>query len=213
MPELTVSAPTGDAVPVKIWKDTCAGFDAGDTAAAWISQYLGQPARLVRKDPATPRAVDQAFAGAGDSVGFADGFPYLVTNNASLAALQPHFAASAGIGMDRFRPNIVLDGLDAFAEDRVHTVLIGGYLKMQFVKPCSRCIMTTIDQQSGLGSSQEPVATLSRLRRGKGDGLQGIFFGQNALVRDTGTIRVGDTVTILATAPAHPALQTVALKA
>lgn len=206
---------TADATPVKpveLWGQAMKAVDEGDKAAAWFSAYLGRPARLVQTLRGEKRAAPNAGA-AQDFSGFADGYPLLVTARESLDALNAHMAAGAGVPMDRFRPNIVLTGDAPFREDEYALVRIGQDAVIEFVKPCARCKTTTVDQATGVMADAEPLATLAKTRKGKADGLQGVFFGQNAIVRVPGVIRPGDTVTVLSTRPMHPALQQAALKA
>ena len=108
--------------------------------------------------------------------------------------------------MERFRPNIVLEGAEPFEEDVIHEIKIGDVV-LEFVRPCSRCKITTINQTEGASTSDEPLRTLGRVRRGKGDGLEGVFFGQNAIPRKLGVVKVGDNVEILSKRPLHPALK------
>lgn len=200
-------------IPVKIWKDDVSALDAGDGAAAWFSDYLGQDCRLVRlsDNPAHQRMLGEKWQTDGGHVGFADGFPLLVTNTASLAALQPHFPAGEDISMTRFRPNIVLTGLAPFEEDVLHRIKIGDTV-LRLVKPCTRCKITTVTQETGETPSNEPLKTLTQWRRGKAEDLAGVFFGQNAVIEKTGIIRAGDTVEILERQGIHPALAMAELK-
>ena len=108
--------------------------------------------------------------------------------------------------MERFRPNIVLEGAEPFEEDVIHEIKIGDVV-LEFVRPCSRCKITTINQTEGVSTSDEPLRTLGRVRRGKGGGLEGVFFGQNAIPRKLGVIKVGDNVEILSKRALHPALE------
>jgi len=198
--------------PVNIHGDTAAHvFDAGDKAAAWISKFLGKPCRLARQDPAYIRTPDQVYAQESDSVSLADGFPLLITNQASLRKLQQKLPEEAHIDMARFRANIVLEGDEAFEEDVIYELKIGDVV-LEMVKPCARCVMITINQRTGEAANQEPLATLAKLRRGKADGLQGVFFGQNAIPRALGRIKVGDPVEILSCRPMHQALEQATLK-
>lgn len=182
----------GEIMDVVIHGDVTQGLVASDNVNEWISEHLKKDVVLVRQTDDLVRSVDTSFGRIDDRVSFADGFPFLITNEASLDALQPHFDAAAGpIGMERFRPNIVLEGAEAFEEDTWDTIRIGK-IWMNVVKPCSRCIMTTIDQDSGVRSSAEPLRTLGKLRKGQG----GAFFGQNAVPRIMGKISVGDEVSV-----------------
>lgn len=197
-------ASTGSA-EVRVWSDACTGRDCGDTAAQWISAQLGITCRLVGVEGERLRRVDQKYAQDSDSVAYADGFPILVTSTASLDALNTAIAPEHRVDMARFRPNIVIDGLQPFEEDTLLRIKIGE-VEIELVKPCSRCKITTIDQSTGEAPNNEPLATLARTRRGSADGLQGVFFGQNAVVRVPGVIRRGDNVTIVSRRPLHAAL-------
>jgi uncharacterized protein YcbX len=192
------------ASPVKV-------RDAGEDAAAWISDYLGQDARLVRLSDGHRRAVDPEYGEDHDQTSLADGFPLLVASKPSLASLSAHFPPNTDIGMDRFRANIVLDGNLPFEEDVLHVVRIGEVV-LELVKPCTRCKIPTINQQTAIADSMEPLTTLTRVRRGKGDGLQGVFFGQDAIPRSLGEISVGDRVEVLLRQRMHAALENAALK-
>lgn len=201
-------------VEVNVWKDKFKAFDMGDKIAEFLSELVGFPVRLVAFDDAVRRAVDFQYSGEWDHVSFADGFPLLVTNEASLQALNAEMAAGEQVGMERFRPNIVLEGLEAFEEDTILTARIGDDVIIQFEKPCSRCVLTTIDQETGEKPHKEPMQTLAKMRRGmdKASGLKGVFFGQNAIPRALGRIHVGDKVEVLSRKPLHPALQQAQLK-
>jgi hypothetical protein len=209
-----LSSAFGAAVNVNVWKDEVKAHDMGDQVASFFTEKLGLAVRLVAFDEAFNRSVDPQFSGADDHVSFADGFPLLITNEASLDALNAQIHTDEQVGMERFRPNIVLEGLEAFEEDVILTARIGDDVIVQLDKPCSRCILTTIDQDTGEKPHKEPMQTLAKLRRGmdKDSGLKGVFFGQNANPKQLGRIHVGDKVEILARKPLHPALQQAKLK-
>jgi uncharacterized protein YcbX len=142
------------------------------------------------------RAVDPVYARSGDQVGFADGFPLLLISEASLAAFNAQLSiASAGaptaIGSERFRPNIVVAGNAPYAEDEWRKLRIGA-IEFDVVKPCSRCVIPSIDP---LSAERQPIIskTLARTRR-RGDA---VYFGQNLIHRGIGTIKVGDEVVVL----------------
>ncbi len=198
---------------VQIWGDELYAGDMGDHAASWFSEYLGISVRMVTQDDGDPRQVDLDFSERGDHVTFADGFPLLITNTASLNSLQPHFNEGANITMDRFRANIVIDGLKPFEEDVIHKLKIGDVV-LEFVKPCSRCVLTTVDQDAGIKSSNEPAQTLGKMRKGMAPDLRGMFFGQNAIPREIGLMPIGkgDKVEVIGTRPMHPALERAILK-
>ena len=181
------------AITVAIFGDTAVpARDAGDEAAAWLSAALEVPCRLVHMaDPARARPVDPEFAEPRDHVSFADGFPLLVTNEASLQDLNARL--SAPVSMDRFRTNVVVDGAQAWVEDGWSRLRIGGAI---FAGPndCARCAVPTIDQVTGERSSDnEPIRTLAAFRRKAGGR---IIFGQNLIPRALGRIAVGDDVAV-----------------
>lgn len=202
---------TTEARSVRIHDDAAQVFDMGEIASAWISKYLDRPCRLLRQDDNTPRQVDAGYAREGDDVSLADGFPLLITTESSLEKLQQNLPAGSTVDMDRFRPNIVLAGAEPFEEDVLYEIKIGDVV-LEMVKPCKRCVMTTVDQHSGEKADNEPMSTLAKLRMGKAGGLQGAFFGQNAVARALGSIKVGDEVEILSRKPMHPALENAKMK-
>lgn len=190
-PELLLDPTTAatERTSIVVWRDTIAACDMGDTAAAWFSAYLGSAARLYFMPEDSVRAVDPTYARAGDRVGFADGFPLLLTTQASLDDLN--LALPSAIGMERFRPNVVISGTSAYAEDEWRRVRIGS-IEFEVVKPCSRCVIPSIDPQTA--EKQALVAqTLARLRRRD----NAVYFGQNLIQRGEGSIAVGDRVTVL----------------
>jgi uncharacterized protein YcbX len=180
----------GTATQVQCWKDLCAAIDAGDAAAAWLERFLGQPHRLVRFDPTFRRVADRAWT--GDIVAhaqFSDGFPWLLISEASLADLNGRL--DTPLPMNRFRPNIVMKGLEAFEEDRI-AELRSASVALRPVKPCTRCAITTTDQGSGERTGEEPLRTLRSYRLDRH--LKGVTFGQNVILR-TGVgewLSVGD---------------------
>jgi uncharacterized protein YcbX len=136
---------------VTVWKDEVAAFDMGAVAAQWFSDFLGQPLRLVRFDPAQQRlASAQWCAPVAAEAAFSDEFPLLVTSQASLDELNRRLSASgaAPVTMERFRPNLVLDGLSAHDEDHLDELCFDtpdGSVRLRLVKPCSRCSIPDID--------------------------------------------------------------------
>lgn len=170
-------APQGASRPVRIFKDTCEGLDQGDEAAAWVSRALGEPARIVRT-PATPdRKASPEFAGPRPApVAFPDGYPILVCNRASLDDLNGRLPEA--LPMERFRPSLVLAGLAPFAEDRIAAIEIGP-ITLTLVKPCTRCIIPSTDQRTGIrGFDPLPVLRTFRFDRK----LLGVTFGENAVI-------------------------------
>jgi uncharacterized protein YcbX len=197
---LTVPVPRpSGTVPVEIFRDKLEGVPAEDPAAhAWCSAYLGADVRLVHMDdPATRRPVDPEYGRPGETVSFADGFPLLLTSTASLDALnsliaQGDHAQEGPLPMNRFRPNVVVSGTAAWAEDDWSRVAVGE-VTFRVAKTCGRCVVTTTDQTSA-DRGREPLHTLGRHRRIGGK----LVFGQNLVPESRGTIRVGDPVTVLA---------------
>ncbi len=175
---LAADAPSRDVV---VWHSQVRGFDAGDDAAHWLSSAIGSDVRIVRFDPALPRYSSRDYAGdSGAQVRFADGYPVLVIGQSSLDHLNERLAArgSPAVEMNRFRPNLVLAGLDPHDEDRLAAIDLDGVV-LKPVKPCTRCLVTTIDQASA-SVGLEPLSTLSTYRRD--DRLAGVTFGMNAIV-------------------------------
>lgn len=190
MPALQVPlapAAVRNAIPVTVWDDQLLALDEGDAARRWFSQVMGADARLVRFDPATTRACSARWTnGIAASTRFADGFPLLITGTATLQDLNRRMQqkGAPALPMERFRPNLVLDGLDVGEEDYLDTVSAGDDILLQLVKPCVRCEIPGIDQHSGLRHPQwphEPLDTLATYRADpRMDG--GLTFGQNAIV-------------------------------
>ncbi|MER7404703.1 MOSC N-terminal beta barrel domain-containing protein [Streptomyces sp. NPDC000070] len=199
MEPLTVPVPRpSGTVPVEIFRDKVDAVPADDEAAhAWCSAYLGTDTRLAyMDDPATRRPVDPEYARPGETVSFADGFPLLLTTTASLDALnvliaQGDHADEGPLPMNRFRPNVVVSGTDAWAEDGWSRLAIGD-VSFRVAKTCGRCVVTTTDQGTG-ERGREPLYSLGRHRR---FGAK-VVFGQNLVPLSRGTIRVGDPVRIL----------------
>ncbi|WP_144160613.1 MOSC domain-containing protein [Paraburkholderia sp. BCC1885] len=192
MPMLSVSLDIGcgrNLRQVTIWKDHLPALDEGDLAAQWFSEVIGVSVRLVRFDDAVQRRVSARWTG-GDAAftQFADGFPLLVTVQESLDELNARLLAKGApaLPMDRFRPNLVLSGLEAYDEDFLNTISIGadGAIVLRLVKPCARCPIPTIDQATGTRDStwpNEPLDTMAVYRANRlVDG--GLTFGQNAIV-------------------------------
>lgn len=180
------------SIQVRVWQDACTAWTMGAHYDTWFSQYLATPCTLVCMHEQFNRATHPDYSQPGDQVSFADGFPILLTTQASLNAVNQHLASPVPMG--RFRPNIVIQGCEAFAEDRWKTIQIGTLL-FDVVKPCSRCVFTTVDPTTGTrDTTGEPFKTLSSLRK-REDGKT--YFGQNLIPRSLGQIRLGDTVKVL----------------
>ena len=195
----SVEAPTR----ARVWDDIVKAFDMGALAAQWFSDCLGRPVRLVRFNPDQQRLSDARWTGAVQAENaFADGFPLLVTGSASLADLNRRLAARghAPVGMERFRPNIVLDGLQPWDEDHIDEIEIGnggagdgGTVRLKLVKPCTRCTVPNVDPATG-AATNEPGDTLAGFRADpRMNGA--LTFGMNAVVLSgfDQTLRPGQT--------------------
>jgi hypothetical protein len=169
----------GESRPVTIWNDACRGIDAGDAAAAWLSGLLDDEVRLVRIDPALPRLASTQFAGPGQyPVSFSDGYPVLMISRESLVDLNRRLPEA--IPMERFRPNVVIEGVAAYAEDAMVRFRFGPVV-LRGVKHCTRCAIPTTDQRSGARDPhQEPLRTLEAYRHDRA--LKGVVFGQNCVI-------------------------------
>lgn len=178
----------GSPVAVRVWNDICAAQDQGDEPSEWLSGVLGDAVRLVRVSAQSDRKANARFAGPDPApVTFVDGFPVLVCNRASLDDLNTRMPTA--IPMARFRPNLVLEGLAPFAEDRIAALRIGD-VTLRLVKPSTRCLITSTDQQTGERSTN-PLPVLRRFRFSRE--LMGVTFGENAVIAAGvgGTISVG----------------------
>jgi len=199
---LTLSAPGTDSLTfsvqtsgptflVDIWrsKDVPA-VDQGDEAAEWFSDWLGTSVRLVHFADGYLRKVSQEYAvNSDDHTAFADGYPILLASEESLADLNARM--DLPVPMNRFRPNLVVRGCEPFAEDTWNRIRIGE-MEMAVVKPCARCLVTTIDKET-LEKSKEPLKTLASYRTWNG----GAMFGQNVIPLNEGRLRLGISVEIL----------------
>lgn len=179
LPELLLHAPPAALRrPVRIWQDEVLAPVANDDANAWISAALGLPAVLVYADDAMLRVADPRWTdGLPAPVAFPDGFPVLVCSTSSLAALGTWMNGNPP-PMACFRPNVVIDGLPAWAEDELRELRCGDVV-LRLVKPCTRCIVTSLDPLSGEpGANPLPALRAHRYSAA----LKGVTFGQNALV-------------------------------
>lgn len=176
---------------VVIWRDNLRVPDAGDDAAAWLTRLLGRPARLVYLPTERGIQIDQGYAQPGERTAFSDGFPFLLIGQASLDDLCARIGRP--LDMLRFRPNLVVAGAAPYAEDSWRRIRIGA-IEFRVVKPCTRCVIPTIDPLTAERSpDREPLASLMTYRKGEG----GVFFGQNLIADGTGQLKVGMPVEIL----------------
>lgn len=197
----SITAPHPDGrrrMDVVIWKSSLSAAVADDATNTTLSDWIGQEVRLVFFDDHSHREASAEWAGNGTPVTFADGYQILVTTTASLAALNADMAAhgEGQVGMERFRPNIVLETDEAWAEDGWATIEIGGVI-LDLVKPCARCIMTTQDQMTGSRDVASPMPAMGRIRMSADRRVPGPLFGWNAVPRTAGRIGINDPVQIL----------------
>ncbi len=191
-----IEQPRGDKRrQVVIWGTGVNAAAADKSADTYLSQVIGAEAHLVFMDERAQRAQTSGWTSQPVPVSFADGFPILVTTSGSLAAVNRDIKQHGGsaVPMARFRPNIVIDCDEAWAEDRWTQLQIGD-VSLDLVKPCERCIVTTTDQRTGERSGKEPLAALTRIHRSQDPRIKGVLFGVNAVPRTLGSIRVGDAV-------------------
>lgn len=190
MDDLYVENPfASQKVSVKVWTDQCQAYDAGDEAANWLSHVLSTKCRLVYFPDDEFRQVDLNYANAGDKTAFSDGFPLLLISQESLDDLNQRL--SVPVMMSRFRPNIVVKGCQPFAEDSWKKIRIGE-ISFRIVKPCSRCVIPSINIETA-EREKEPIKTLVSYRKRDNK----IFFGQNVIADTIGKIEVGMPVDIL----------------
>jgi uncharacterized protein len=180
---------TLDTVQVTVWNDTIEAVVVNETANTWFSKVLGKPLRLVFLPDSSPRPADANYAPFEANVSFADGYPYLLVGQASLDDLNTRLEKSVEVA--RFRPNLVVTGSLPYDEDHWFEFRVGAQ-DFVGVKPCARCIMTTVNPTTGQFEGKEPVRTLSTYRKRNNK----IFFGQNVMTAYEGIIAVGDEVTV-----------------
>ncbi|WP_404377083.1 MOSC domain-containing protein [Vreelandella aquamarina] len=197
---ISLEEPQGNLRLVSVWDDHCKALAESEAVSAWLETALGEQAKgisLVRFATAFTRAVEEDFLAGGEAhTYFADGYPFLVTTTGSLDALNQALVAGGNppVPMNRFRPNIVVACDDAWAEDRWATLATDA-CRLTLRKPCQRCKITTVDQQTGTIPTQaEPLKTLLALNTQPH--LKGAHFGQNATLTagEGSVIRVGDAV-------------------
>lgn len=189
----------GKEIPVTIWKDQTVAIDQGEEISGWFQHILKIPCHLVRQSPEYSRFIDKNYTENQEKrVSFADGYPCLLTTTASLEDLQDKLKQTYGkvapkIEMNRFRPNLVIKTNIPFAESAWKGVKIGS-IEFKRVKPCSRCIMITTDQETGERNPlNEPLQTLSHYRLVNGK----IMFGENMIPCDQGWISIDNQVQII----------------
>ena len=181
---------------VEVWRDKVAAFAESDLVNTWFSRFLDMPVRLVRIDPDFRRTCNPDFTGDQDAITqFADGYPLLVISKGALADLNRRLEAAGKVPvpMERFRPNLVIDDIDAYGEDHLASLSTPAY-EFRLVKPCVRCNLPCVDQQTAEVGT-EPTDTLATYRHDPR--LDGITFGMNAIVvrgADEAVVKVGDVL-------------------
>ncbi len=183
----------GQPVIVTVWDDCCGALPYDTDINDWFSQALGFACQLVYMPESSQRAADKKYAHNNEIVSFADGYPTLLIGQASLDDLNSRLTVP--VPMNRFRPNIVFTGGAPFLEDQLAKFNING-IEFSGVKPCARCVMTTIDQENP-AVSKEPLKTLAAYRQKNNK----ILFGQNLVHRGEGSIRVGDSLEVMRQQP------------
>lgn len=179
----------GPRLPVRVFGDVTEGTAVGAEADRWFGGFLQAECRLVYMPDDAARPVDPRYADRVDRVSFADGFPLLLFSEASLADLNSRLPEP--VPEDRFRPNLVVSGAEAFEEDGWRRVRVGE-VTLRVAKPCSRCTITTVEQSTG-EKGQEPLRTLARYRRIENK----VVFGQNLLHDAPGELAVEQPVEVL----------------
>jgi uncharacterized protein YcbX len=178
---------------VRVWDYEVEAQGYPAAVDAWFAHVLGRSCHLVYMPDDVVRPVDPHYAGPDDRAAFADAFPVLLLSRESLADLNARLQArgETPVGVERFRPNVVVEGVGAaFAEDGWHELTLGS-AALRVVKPCARCVLTTVDPETGQPSARgEPLRTLATYRNRGGK----VLFAQNALVVRCGTVAVGDAV-------------------
>ena len=182
---------TGTPTPVEVWKSKdVSAIDQGEESAQWLSDWLGVSVRLVHVADGFKRKLNPEYAvHADDHTGFADGYPILIISEESLQDLNSKL--DSAVPMNRFRPNIVVKDCEPFAEETWKRIRIGG-VEMALVKPCARCVVTTIDKDT-LAKSKEPLKTLSSYRMQE----LGAIFGVNVIPLNEGAVKVGMSMEVL----------------
>lgn len=176
------------STPVTVWGDTFSAYTTSDEADDWFSEVVGCRVELVFTGEQSHRIREKL----GHNVSFADGYPLLIISEGSLADLNERSRETHT--MDQFRANLIASDLEPFVEDSWKRIRIGE-VEFEIVKPCERCILTTVDTEKGVfKASKEPLKTLSKFRANE---LGGVFFGQNLVAKNEGMIRAGDAIEVL----------------
>lgn len=194
--QLPLQPSGGEIINSTIWHDQCPALSVSEEADQWLRDFLGVDCRLVYQPDDLIRPVNPDYAKTSDQVSFADGFPFLIISEQSLAALNQEMQLD--LQMIRFRPNLVVAGCDSYAEDYWREISVGE-IDFRLTKPCARCPVPTIDPSTG-EYGKEPLTTLNRTRKWQNK----VYFGQNALHDQCGNLSVGDSVQIKFTGTKQP---------
>ncbi|HEY9117312.1 MAG TPA: MOSC N-terminal beta barrel domain-containing protein [Roseivirga sp.] len=190
----SLAEPESHAIKVMVWDDECLAKPLNQSVNDWFSNFMRKPIQLVYMHEGSQRIADQRYAPKSDDlVSFADGYPILAISQKSVDLLSEKLGHE--IASDRFRPNIVISGIEAHEEDTLAEIELGG-LKLFGVKPCARCVMITINQQTA-EQGKEPTKTLSNYRKVG----HKILFGENFIPDAEGQLSVGDELKILRRKP------------
>lgn len=194
--EPVMATASGARRPVVVWRDPVDAAAVDGDADAALSDWFGRPVHLVLMDRDAHRSASADWV-TDSPVSFADGFPVLVVNTASLDDLNARIvsAGTPAMPLARFRPNVVVEMDAAWAEDAVAALDVGE-VTFDLVKPCQRCVVTTTDQATGVQTGEEPLRTLTTFRRSADRRAAGVLFGWNAVPRRPGRIHTGDPVSI-----------------
>ena len=185
--EIPLNNPHQERVKVNIWNDQCSAALVATQASRWFSDFLNFDCDLVTLPDSEKRLVSAEYAQAGQTVGFADGFPLLILSKASADLLSSKLGEPVDI--NRFRANIIIGNCPAHAEDSWNNITVND-MRIDLVKPCSRCVIPSIDQQTSKKHASL-LKVLASYRRNEGK----VYVGQNGLHRSTGIISTGQTVT------------------
>ena len=196
--EIVPAFASGRRLQVTVWDSSVDAALADEAANAALSGWLGRDVRLVHMDERASRHEGETWAGRPVPVGFADGYPVLITTTGSLADLNRTLVEKGQepVGMERFRTNILIGHDEPWEEDFWEAVEIGGIV-FDLVKPCSRCIMTTQDQMTGERTGGNPIQGLAEKRMSADRRVAGVLFGWNAVPRGVGELRLGAPVRVI----------------
>lgn len=193
LPPLVFAEDTSNPLEATIWKDTVNVVEWSQQASQALSKFLGESCRLVGMAPNSKRELPPKYATGFSQVQFADGFPFLLISQASLDDLNSRL--DVPVPMNRFRPNVVVTGCEPYEEDQWEAIKIGD-IRFDLPKPCSRCTVTTVNQDTGQvvkERGKNPLKALARYR----NTAKGIMFGQNMVHHSTGVLKVGQAVEIV----------------